>query len=854
MAAARRVPEVGEEALADLVVGILHENNGNMCACRAGQNLYNLDPAYKPLLKRIGGIKGLCSRHSERLQYVGNDGGGVVRLGSGEIYVSPKQQIREEHQVPLLPAIVEGGAGLDPELDRPSGAATDAPAANQNIGAQDTPAHTPVAWAGGGGAGGEGVAAGARGGLGEILPEGHTGFSWSATTYRVPLSHTQFSWYGKGAVSQPSSSWANSAQNLGGADANGEQQQHHAQQHQISSAADALAPLPPPAVGELWHMARLAWGSYRTWRDSQHTGETNAEKRARYLLLFPEGVSVHADTEGDGVHASARLKDAAVEVAAQLEGSAVHKEMLQSLELAGTVGLTTKQLMDGKGMNHVFAQALKTHGPLKKGLSPASVFAHLSGIKSEKLKQGGRKYFYCGIHKGQRNTHEVRKQSQYTTDHQNTHEVRKQSQYTTDHHAPNDEGARGILPHNNVEHDAVPAIQQIDMMQQRGDGQAWTPTPDLLGPGVEQLQLQAFVMQTQFAMQKRQQQMTGGGDAPAAGTQTSVPNPAASVEPMPANTAASIKALRDVARLFRGRVWPNTKAQVKSAIASLYREHPAWLWEWIPRESKLDNCNEEKQIKNMSKIFKQQWDRLGVLSMTKKNYTWNKKRIEHLLEKHRTQMEGDGGHPEEAARPVATMYRLATGENVELVQSVQRLQQLLSSDTALRGDSDSVVALDCEGVPESLHLIQLATRERVVVLDGIKLGQKEMCESLAPLLTSKQTVKLLHDLHKDAAAFAIIGGVEMSNCLDSQLAMELISQKLHMGFNEMLKQLGCTVHPSKREMKERMASDSSKTIFLQRPLPRNVIEYAAMDVILLRSAHERSYRLPCIYYSLTPNP
>jgi hypothetical protein len=735
MAVERRVPEVGEEALADLIVGLLHERGGGP-ACQFCVHLYGLDPAYKPLLKRMGGIKGLCSRHSERLQYVGNDGGGVLRLGSGEIHVSPRQQIREEHQVPLLPAIIEGGAGLDPEVDRPSGA-------------EDV----------------------------------------------------------------------------------------HAQQHQISSAADALAPLPPPTVGELWHMARLAWGSYRTWRDSQHTGETNAEKRARYLLLFPEGVSVHADTEGDGVHASALLKDAAVEVAAQLEGSAVHKEMLQSLELAGTVGLTTKQLMDGKGMKHVFAHALKTHGPLKKGLSPASVFAHLSGIKSEKLKQGGRKYFYCGIHRGQRNTHEVR----------------KQSQYTAVHHAPNDEGARGILPHNNVEHDAVPAIQQIYKMQLRGDGQAWTPTPDLLGPGVEQLQLQAFV-QTQFAMQNRQQEMAGGGDAPAAGTQSSVPKPAASVAPMPANTAASIKALRDVARLFRGRVWPNTKAQVKSAIASLYREHPAWLWEWIPRESKLDNCNEEKQIKNMSKIFKQQWDRLGVLSMTKKNYTWNKKMIDHLLEKHCTQMEGDGGHPEEAARPVATMYRLATGEDVELVQSAQRLQQLLSSDTALRGDSDSIVALDCEGVPESLHLIQLATRERVVVLDGIELGQKEMCESLAPLLTSKRTVKLLHDLHKDAAAFATIGGVEMSNCLDSQLVMELISQKLHMGFNEMLKQLGCTVHPSKREMKERMASDSSKTVFSQRPLPRNVIEYAAMDVTLLRSAHERSYRLPCIYYSLTPNP
>ena len=93
------------------------------------------------------------------------------------------------------------------------------------------------------------------------------------------------------------------------------------------------------------------------------------------------------------------LKDAAVEVAAQLEGSAVHKQMLQSLELAkslklaGTVGLTTRQLIDGKGMKHVVAHAMKTHG--LKGLSPASVFAQLSGIKIEKFEQGAKKYFDC---------------------------------------------------------------------------------------------------------------------------------------------------------------------------------------------------------------------------------------------------------------------------------------------------------------------------------------------------------------------------------------------------------------------------------------------------------------------------
>jgi hypothetical protein len=47
-------------------------------------HLYDLDPAYKPLINRIGGIKGICSKHSERLQYVGNAGGGVVPLEVGK--------------------------------------------------------------------------------------------------------------------------------------------------------------------------------------------------------------------------------------------------------------------------------------------------------------------------------------------------------------------------------------------------------------------------------------------------------------------------------------------------------------------------------------------------------------------------------------------------------------------------------------------------------------------------------------------------------------------------------------------------------------------------------------------------
>ena len=85
------------------------------------------------------------------------------------------------------------------------------------------------------------------------------------------------------------------------------------------------------------------------------------------------------------------------------------------------------------------------------------------------------------------------------------------------------------------------------------------------------------------------------------------------------------------------------------------------------------------------------------------------------------------------------------------MHNVGRLEQLLASDATLRGDTEGVVAVDCEGVPDTLCLLQLATQERVLVLDGIKLGQETMCQLLTPLLTSKKTVKLLHDLHKDAA-------------------------------------------------------------------------------------------------------
>ena len=187
-------------------------------------------------------------------------------------------------------------------------------------------------------------------------------------------------------------------------------------------------------------------------------------------------------------------------------------------------------------------------------------------------------------------------------------------------------------------------------------------------------------------------------------------------------------------------------------------------------------------------------------------------------------------------------FRLASGELVEFVQSIVRLRQLIACNAELRGDVDCIVAVDCEGVPESLHLIQLAFTSTgraccVIILDGVKLGELEMCQLLAPLFSSELALKMFHDLHMDAAALARIGGIRLANCIDAQLGMELLHGTLCMGFNDMLQKLGHAAHPSKFAVKQQMKA-SNGSIFSRRPLSRELVEYAAIDAALLLSVKD----------------
>ena len=163
------------------------------------------------------------------------------------------------------------------------------------------------------------------------------------------------------------------------------------------------------------------------------------------------------------------------------------------------------------------------------------------------------------------------------------------------------------------------------------------------------------------------------------------------------------------------------------------------------------------------------------------------------------------------------------------------------------------VSVDCEGVPRDLQLVQIATPDAAYVFDCQRLGRKEACDLLAPLLTrdapSSRLIKLVHDVHQDAVAIKKFGGVALAGCLDTQLLCEHLSPAPvpaapagpFVGFNEFLSRLDLPQHPSKDCVKRRMRSGVD--VWSARPLARTCLEYAALDVGLLQNAAEQIARL-----------
>lgn len=167
--------------------------------------------------------------------------------------------------------------------------------------------------------------------------------------------------------------------------------------------------------------------------------------------------------------------------------------------------------------------------------------------------------------------------------------------------------------------------------------------------------------------------------------------------------------------------------------------------------------------------------------------------------------------------------------------------------------------MDCEGVPDNLHLLQMATASGIYVIDCHVLGAEEVCQALRePLLESDRIIKLFHDIRCDAQAMDRHGFVsDLKGVVDTQLVVHSIWQDddpfeessnsgvgfsghhsyillASIGFNGMLERLDLPTHPLKHLIRELDGMDYD--LWTRRPIPSNFLEYAALDVHLLYHA------------------
>jgi stage III sporulation protein SpoIIIAA len=159
------------------------------------------------------------------------------------------------------------------------------------------------------------------------------------------------------------------------------------------------------------------------------------------------------------------------------------------------------------------------------------------------------------------------------------------------------------------------------------------------------------------------------------------------------------------------------------------------------------------------------------------------------------------------------------------------------STTGRFSDDVPYVAVDCEGLKDHLCLIQVGTKNCVYIFDCVKLGPREVGQVLVGLFTSKSILKVFHDAHQDAYALAKYGGIEqLVNILDTQLVMEEITGRTNVNLNAMLDHMKSKKNPLNDQMKSRMRDNAS--LFTSRPIPPDVIEYAAYDVWVLMEVKE----------------
>ena len=135
------------------------------------------------------------------------------------------------------------------------------------------------------------------------------------------------------------------------------------------------------------------------------------------------------------------------------------------------------------------------------------------------------------------------------------------------------------------------------------------------------------------------------------------------------------------------------------------------------------------------------------------------------------------------------------------------------------------IALDTEFIRTDTFypkpgLIQLGTGEEVFLIDPLTIDH---WQPFSELLSSKQTVKVLHACSEDIEVFHILTGSKPVAMFDTQLAAAYAGLGHSLGYQNLLKTL----------LDIDLPKDATRSNWLQRPLTDVQISYAALDVVHL---------------------
>jgi ribonuclease D len=165
--------------------------------------------------------------------------------------------------------------------------------------------------------------------------------------------------------------------------------------------------------------------------------------------------------------------------------------------------------------------------------------------------------------------------------------------------------------------------------------------------------------------------------------------------------------------------------------------------------------------------------------------------------------------------------------------------------------TSNLVSVDCEGVElgrnGQLSIIQVATADHVYVFDVLSLGETLFSKGLKRALERPIPTKVFYDCRRDSDILYHQFGVKLKGVVDAALSEVFFRWTNGMGVPRFLKGYRRCVetylgvdNPHFFQLKNKVSSMMSTlgtSIWIERPLPQELLEYAAYDVKYLRDLH-----------------